>query len=62
VKFKNSSKFNNEQGLALFTERFDTGLKATFSDNNKQQFVKFCSSWDDDASCGVKGGRFTLPG
>ena len=62
VRFKNSEKFNNVLDLAAFTKTFDTGLKTTFSDGSKPQFVKFGSSRDNDARCGVKGGKLSLPG
>jgi len=45
-----------------FTKSFDTGLKVSFSDNSKAQYVRFCSPWDNDESCGVKGGKLNLPG
>ena len=60
MRFENSDF--NEQDIAIFAERFDTGLKATFSDNSKPQFVKFGSPRDKDESCGVKGGKLNLPG
>ena len=62
ARLKNSKKFNNKVDLAAFTESFDTGLKTTFSDSSKPQFVKFGSPRDDDARCGVKGGKLSLPG
>ena len=61
ARLKNS-KFDNEQDLTAFTESFNTGLKAIFSDNSKPQFVRFGSPRDTDARCGVKGGKFTLQG
>lgn len=61
ARLKNS-KFDNKQDLAAVAESFDTGLKETFSDNTKPQFVKFGSPRDNDARCGVKGGKLTLPG
>ena len=61
ARFKDS-KFDNKEDLAAFTAAFDTGLKATFSDKSKPQFVKFGSPRDNDTRCGVKGGRVTLPG
>ena len=61
ARFKNS-KFNSDQDLATFSERFDTGLKGTFKDNSKNQFVKFGSSRDNDDRCGVKGGKMSLLG
>jgi len=61
ARFKNS-KFDNEQDIAAFTECFDAGLKAIFSDSSKPQFVKFGSPRDNDESCGVKGGKLTLQG
>jgi len=61
ARFKNS-KFDNKKDLAAFTEAFDTGLKTTFSDNSKPQFVKFGSPRDNDTRCSVKGGKFTLAG
>ena len=60
-RFKNS-KFDQEEDLEAFTESFDTGLKAIFSDSSKAQFVKFGSPRDTNARCGVKGGKFTLQG
>jgi len=60
-KFKNT-KFNDEQDLVAFTDSFDTGLKTTFSDKSKSQFVKFGSLRDNDAACGVKGGKLSLQG
>jgi len=45
-----------------FTDSFDTGLKTTFSDKSKPQFVKFGSLRDNDAACGVKGGKLSLQG
>ena len=62
ARFRNSKKFNNKVDLASFAETFDTGLKETFSDNSKSQFVKFGGPRDDDARCGVKGGKLSLPG
>ena len=62
ARLKNSEQFNNELDLAAFTKSFDTGLKMTFSDSSKTQFVKFGSPRDDDACCGVKGGKLSLPG
>ena len=61
ARFKNS-RFDNEQDLAAFTESFDTGLKVIFSDGTKPQFVKFGSPRDNDARCGVKGGKLSLSG
>ena len=61
VRFKNSA-FDNGQDLAAFTESFDTGLKTVFSGNSKPQFVKFGSLRDNDARCGVKSGKLSLPG
>ena len=61
VRFKNS-RFDNGQVLAAFTESFDTGLKATFSDGSKPQFVKFGSLRDNDEHYGVKSGKLSLPG
>ena len=61
ARLKNSS-FDNKQDLAAFTESFDIGLKTTFSDNSKPQFVKFGSLRDNDARCGVKSGKLSLPG
>jgi len=60
-RFKNS-KFDNDQDLAAFTESFDAGLKRTFSNNSKPQFVKFGSLRDTDGHCGVKYGRLSLQG
>jgi len=61
ARLKNSS-FDNGHDLAAFTESFDTGLKTTFSDNSKPQFVKFGSLRDNDTRCGVKSGKLSLPG
>jgi len=61
ARFKNS-KFDNKQDLALFTESFETGLKRTFSDSDKPHFVRFGSPRDNDARCGMIGGKFTLQG
>jgi len=61
ARFKNS-RFDNELDLEAFTERFDTGLRVTFSDSNKPYFVKFGSPRDHDARCGIKGGKFALSG
>jgi len=61
ARFKNS-KFNNKDDLAAFTESFDAGLKETFSDSSKDQFVRFGSPRDNDARCGVRGGKFSLLG
>ena len=61
AKLKNS-KFDNKQDLAALTESFNTGLKATFSDSSKPQFVKFGSPRDNDPRYGVKGGKFSLAG
>jgi len=61
ARFKNS-RFDNVQDLAAFTESFDTGLKTTFSDKSKPWFVKFGSLRDNDAACGVKGGKLSLQG
>jgi hypothetical protein len=57
-----NSRFGNEQDLAAFAESFDTGLKETFSDSSKPQFVKFGSLRDNDARCGVKSGKLNLAG
>jgi len=61
-RFRDSVQFGNEEDLAAFTENFDTGLKESFSDNSKLQFVKFGSLRDNDASCNVKGGKLRLQG
>jgi len=61
ARFKNS-KFDNKHDLADFTKAFDSGLKTTFSDNTKPQFVKFCRVRENDTRCGVSGGKFNLPG
>jgi len=61
ARLKNS-RFDNEQDLEALTGSFDTGLKVTFSDSSKPQFVKFGSPRDNDARCGVKGGKFNLAG
>ena len=61
ARFKDS-KFDNKDDLAAFTAAFDTGLKTSFSDNSKPQFVRFGSPRDNDTGCGVKGGKFSLPG
>jgi hypothetical protein len=56
------SKFDNKDDLAALTDSFDTGLKATFSDNTKTQFVKFGSPRDNNTGCGVKNGKFSILG
>jgi len=61
AKFRNS-KFDTESDLDTFAERFDKGLKGTFSESNKPQFVKFGSARDNDSRCDVKAGKLTLQG
>ena len=61
ARFKDS-KFDNKEDLAAFTTAFDTGLKTSFSDNSKPQFVKFGSLRDNDTRCGVKSGKLSLAG
>ena len=61
ARFKNSI-FDSEHDLAVFTESFDIGLRVVFSDSSKTQFVRFGSPQDNDARCGVKGGKLSLPG
>jgi len=56
------SRFGNKQDLAAFTESFDTGLKESFSDSTKAQFVKFGSPRDNDTRCSVKSGKLSLAG
>ena len=61
ARFKNS-RFDNEQDLAAFTERFDVGLKWAFSDSSEPQYVKFGSQQDNDPRCDVRAGKLCLPG
>ena len=56
------SKFDNKEDLKALTESFDSGLKSTFSDNAKQQYIKFGSPRDKNLSCGVKDGKFSVLG
>ena len=58
------SKFNTPEDLASFSQRFDEGVKKTFSMSNSHadQHVKFGSVRDNDPSCGVKAGRLALTG
>jgi len=60
VKFKNS-KFDAGD-ISEFGWRFEKGLKRTFSEDNKPQFVEFDSAEDDYGRCDVKGGKLTLQG
>jgi len=48
--------------MDAFTERFDKGLKTSFSEDSRPQFVKFGSARDNDSSRGIKGGKLTLQG
>ncbi|KAF9650957.1 hypothetical protein BDM02DRAFT_3184899 [Thelephora ganbajun] len=57
-----NSKFDNKQDLAGLAESFDTGLKTTFSDSSKTQYVKFGSLRDNDTRCGVKAGKLSFLG
>ena len=61
AKFRNS-KFDTESDLDAFTECFDKGLKNSFSEGSKPQFVKFGSARDNDGRCDVKNGKLTLQG
>jgi hypothetical protein len=56
------SKYDDEKYLAIFTEKFDTGVKRTFSDNTKPQWVKFGSPRDNNTRCGVKDGKIRVQG
>lgn len=58
------SRFATVEDLKSLTERFDTGLKRSFSDADsaKQHFVKFGSHRDNDPSRGVKNGRLSILG
>ena len=61
AKLKNS-KFKSKSDLDAFTESFDKGMKITFSEDGKPQFVKFGSARDNDNNCDVKAGKLKLQG
>ena len=58
------SKFNTPDDLALFSLRFDEGVKKVFSISNSRvdQYVRFGSPRDNDPTCGIRAGRLTLTG
>ena len=60
-KFR-GSKFDTDADLEAFSRKFDEGAKRVFSADQADQYVRFGSPRDNDPSCGVKGGRLTLPG
>ena len=61
ARFK-GSKFDNKQDIEALAGSFDAGLKTTFSDNTKQQYIKFGSPRDNNVGCGVKNGKFSVSG
>jgi len=56
------SKFNTPEDLAMFSQRFDEGVKKVFSNNQAPQYVKFGSLRDNDPEYGIKAGRLMLTG
>jgi len=56
------SRFDTPDDLAIFSQRFDEGVKKVFSNNQTPQFVRFGSLRDNDPRYGIKGGRLTLAG
>ena len=56
------SKFDTPEDLAVFSQRFDEGVKRVFSKDQGVQYVKFGSPRDDDPKCGIKAGRLTFTG
>jgi len=56
------SKFGSSEGLTLFAQKFDEGVKRVFSDDQVPQSVKFGSPWDNDSNAGIRAGGLTLTG
>ena len=56
------SRFNTPEDIAMFTNRFDEGLKRVFSDDSGAKYVKFRLPRDNDPAHGVKGGKLMLKG
>ena len=58
------SKFDNDEDLEAFSQKFDEGVKQSFSVSNSRtnQFVKFGSPRDNDPSRGINRGKLTLTG
>lgn len=56
------SKFNTQEDLAAFTQKFDKGLKMVFSSDKGAQYVKFGSLRDNDPKHGIKAGKLMLTG
>ena len=54
------SKLNTPENLAVFSQRFDEGVKKVFSDNQAAKYVKFGTPGDNYPRCGIKAGRLTF--
>ena len=58
------SKLDTPEGRAAFSQRFDEGVKKTFSVSNGRadQYVEFSCPRDNDPNCQIKGWRLKLTG
>jgi len=58
------SKFNTPEDLAAFSQRFDEGVKKTFSVSNspEDQHVESSPPRDNDPNCEIKTWKLRLTG
>lgn len=56
------SAFNTPEDISDIAQGFDVGVKKTFFDDKKAQYIKFGCPRDNDASCGIKLGKLMLLG
>jgi len=56
------SRFDTPEDLAMFSQRFDEGVKKIFSNDQMAQYVKFGSMRDNDPEYGIRAGSLMLTG
>ena len=56
------SKFNTDEDIASFAQKFDEGLKRVFTDATGTQYIKFGSPRDNEPKHGIKAGKLMLTG
>lgn len=54
--------FNTLEDITAFSQKFDDGLKKSFFDDKKTQYIKFGCPRDNDPQHGVKAGKLSLTG
>jgi len=54
--------FNTLEDITSFSQKFDDGLKKSFFDDKKTQYIKFGCPRDNDPQYGVKAGKLSLTG